>query len=38
MSDTVMRQWQMLRMVPRSPSKIGTTDIKVDVCSNIEFA
>ena len=28
MSDTVMRQWQMLRMVPRGPSKIGTTDIK----------
>ncbi|MDQ7005504.1 MAG: WYL domain-containing protein [Ghiorsea sp.] len=28
MSDTVMRQWQMLRMVPRSPIKIGTTDIK----------
>jgi len=28
MSDTVMRQWQMLRMVPRSPSKIATTDIK----------
>ncbi|MDQ7003372.1 MAG: WYL domain-containing protein [Ghiorsea sp.] len=28
MSDTVMRQWQMLRMVPRSPSKIGATDIK----------
>jgi len=28
MSDTVMRQWQMLRMVPRFPSKIDTTTIK----------
>ncbi len=27
MSDTVMRQWQMLRLVPRSPSKIDTTSL-----------
>jgi len=27
MSDTVMRQWQMLRMVPRFPSKISTSEI-----------
>ncbi|WP_232507821.1 helix-turn-helix transcriptional regulator [Ghiorsea bivora] len=27
MSDTVMRQWMMLRMVPRSPSKISTIEI-----------
>ncbi|MDQ6980570.1 MAG: WYL domain-containing protein [Ghiorsea sp.] len=24
MSDTLMRQWQMLRLIPRFPSKIGT--------------
>jgi len=28
MSDTLMRQWQMLRLVPRSPSKMATTEIK----------
>lgn len=28
MSDTVMRQWMMLRMVPRFPSKISTAEIK----------
>jgi len=27
MSDTLMRQWQMLRMVPRHPSKISTTEL-----------
>jgi len=27
MSDTVMRQWMMLRMVPRAPSKISTIEI-----------
>jgi len=27
MSDTLMRQWQMLRLVPRSPSKIATTEL-----------
>jgi len=27
MSDTLMRQWQMLRMIPRHPSKISTTEI-----------
>ncbi len=27
MSDTVMRQWMMLRMVPRAPSKISTKEI-----------
>jgi len=27
MSDTVMRQWQMLRLVPRFPSKIDTTSL-----------
>jgi len=25
MSDTLMRQWQMLRLIPRQPSKISTT-------------
>ena len=28
MSETLMRQWQMLRLVPRSPSKMATTEIK----------
>ena len=27
MSDTMMRQWMMLRLVPRSPSKIDTTSL-----------
>ena len=27
MSDTVLRQWMMLRMVPRAPSKISTIEI-----------
>jgi len=27
MSDTLMRQWQMLRLIPRHPSKISTTDL-----------
>jgi len=29
MSDTVMRQWQMLRLVPRFPSKIDTTSLRL---------
>jgi len=28
MSETLMRQWQMLRLVPRSPSKMATTELK----------
>jgi len=27
MSDTLMRQWQMLRLIPRHPSKISTTQL-----------
>jgi len=27
MSDTLMRQWQMLRLVPRHPSKISTSEL-----------
>ncbi len=27
MSDTLMRQWQMLRLIPRHPSKTSTRDI-----------
>jgi len=27
MSDTLMRQWQMLRLIPRQPSKIDTTTL-----------
>ncbi len=27
MSDTLMRQWQMLRMIPRHPAKISTAEI-----------
>jgi len=27
-SDTMMRQWQMLRLVPRHPLKISTSDLK----------
>jgi len=27
MSDTLMRQWQMLRLIPRQPSKISTTEL-----------
>jgi len=28
MNDTLMRQWQMLRLVPRYPLKISTSDLK----------
>jgi len=28
MSDTLMRQWQMLRLIPRYPIKISTADLK----------
>jgi len=28
MSDTLMRQWQMLRLIPRYPLKISTADLK----------
>jgi len=28
MSDTLMRQWQMLRLIPRHPSKISTSALK----------
>jgi predicted DNA-binding transcriptional regulator YafY len=28
MSETLMRQWQMLRLVPRSPSKMASMEIK----------
>jgi len=28
MSDTLMRQWQMLRMIPRHPRKISTAELK----------
>ncbi|MDQ7012053.1 MAG: hypothetical protein Q9M29_09550, partial [Mariprofundaceae bacterium] len=28
MSDTLMRQWQMLRLVPRHPGKVSTAEIK----------
>jgi len=28
MSETLMRQWQMLRLIPRKPSKMATTEIK----------
>jgi len=28
MSDTLMRQWQMLRLIPRHPQKISTADLK----------
>jgi len=28
MSDTLMRQWQMLRLVPRYPGKISTAELK----------
>jgi len=27
MSDTLMRQWQMLRLIPRHPSKVSTTQL-----------
>jgi len=27
MSDTLMRQWQMLRLIPRQPSKDSTTQL-----------
>jgi len=27
MSETLMRQWHMLRLVPRQPSKRNTSDI-----------
>jgi len=27
-SDTLMRQWQMLRLIPRHPLKVSTTDLK----------
>lgn len=27
MSDTLMRQWQMLRLIPRHPSKISTAEL-----------
>jgi len=27
MNDTIMRQWQMLRMIPRHPAKISTSEI-----------
>jgi len=27
MRDTIMRQWQMLRLIPRHPSKIATSDL-----------
>jgi len=27
MSDTLMRQWQMLRLIPRQPSKISTSEL-----------
>jgi len=27
-SDTLMRQWQMLRLIPRYPRKVSTTDLK----------
>jgi len=27
MSDTLIRQWQMLRLIPRHPSKVSTTDL-----------
>jgi len=27
MSDTFMRQWHMLRLIPRSPSKVSTSDL-----------
>jgi len=27
MTDTLMRQWQMLRLIPRSPSKISTAEL-----------
>jgi len=27
MSDTFMRQWQMLRLIPRFPSKVSTSDL-----------
>jgi len=29
MSDTLMRQWQMLQLVPRQPSKISTSELKL---------
>jgi len=28
MSDTLMRQWQMLRLVPRHPGEISTAELK----------
>jgi len=28
MSDTLMRQWQMLRLIPRQPSQISTSELK----------
>jgi len=28
MSETLMRQWQMLRLIPRQPSKISTSELK----------
>ena len=28
MSDTLMRQWQMLRLIPRQPSKISTSELR----------
>ncbi len=28
MTDTLIRQWQMLRMIPRHPAKISTSEIK----------
>lgn len=28
MSDTLMRQWQMLRLIPRHPSSISTTELQ----------
>jgi len=29
MSETLMRQWQMLRLIPRKPSKMATTEVKL---------
>jgi len=27
MSDTLMRQWQMLRLIPRHPVKVATAEL-----------
>ena len=34
MSETLVRQWEMLRLIPRAPRKIATADIEVGLREN----